>query len=46
MYADEERMREAQRAVSADQVKLIIEDQAEALQSKEEINGTDFEELD
>lgn len=45
VYADEERIREAQRAVSADQVKLIIEGQADALQKKEVV-GTDFEELD
>jgi len=46
VYADGDRIREAQRAVSVDQVKLIIEGQADALQKREAVAGTDFEELD
>jgi len=46
VYADGDRIREAQRAVSVDQVKLIIEGQADALQKREDVAGTDFEELD
>jgi len=46
VYADGDRIREAQRAVSVDQVKLIIEGQADALQKRETVAGTDFEELD
>lgn len=46
ILSDEKRVREAQAAVTADQIKLVMEGYADAAQSKEPINGTDFDELD
>ena len=46
ILSDEKRVREAQAAVTADQIRIMIEEQAEAAEQKEPNGGTDFEELD
>lgn len=39
-------MREAQAAVTADQIKVMMDDAADAVTKKEPTGGTDFDELD
>ena len=45
ILSDEKRVREAQAAVTADQIQVFIEEQADAVQKKKG-TGTDFDELD
>lgn len=46
ILSDEKRVREAQAAVTADQIQVFMEEQAEAAERKAPVVGTDFEELD
>lgn len=46
ILSDEKRVREAQAAVTADQIAVAMEGYAAAAQGKEPVTGTDFDELD